>query len=204
VPKLVDHAQRRDQIAQVACRVVATRGFEQATVARIARAAGYTTGMLAHYFDSKQDIILAALRLVLHRMDQRLARPPDGAATDLLSVLSEALPVDARRRIECAFWAAFWGQVSTDRQLKRLNAWVHREYLRLYARCLRQHWPESSRWPRSVRDQALRSVITFINGITASAVSSPADWPATEQLRQLRLQLQLLRGWAQKTRSITA
>ena len=42
--------QRRDEIAQVACKVVAQYGFEQATVVRIARAAGYTTGMVAHYF----------------------------------------------------------------------------------------------------------------------------------------------------------
>ena len=197
MPKVVNHAQRRDEIALVACQVVATRGFEQATVARIARAAGFTTGMVAHYFDSKQDIILAALRLILHRMDQRLARSHESTATDLLDVLGEALPIDAQRRVECAFWAAFWGQVSTDQQLKRLNAWVHREYLRLYARCLQEHWPESSRWALAVREQVLRSIVTFTNGITASAVASPLDWPAAEQIRQLRLQLQLLREWAQ-------
>jgi acyl-CoA thioesterase FadM len=60
MPKIVDHAKRRDEIAQVACQVVANYGFEQATVARIARAAGYTTGMVAHYYESKQEIILAA------------------------------------------------------------------------------------------------------------------------------------------------
>ena len=59
MPKIVDHAKRRDEIALVACQVVASHGFEQATVARIARAAGYTTGMVAHYYESKQDIILA-------------------------------------------------------------------------------------------------------------------------------------------------
>src|SRR5271167_330496 len=63
MPKVVDHAQRRDEIALVACQVVARYGFQQATVARIARAAGYTTGMVAHYFESKQEIILAALPL---------------------------------------------------------------------------------------------------------------------------------------------
>ncbi len=82
MPKIVDHAQRRDEIALVACQAVAKYGFEQATVARIARAAGYTTGMVAHYFDSKQDIILAALRLILLRIEQRLTRERDGAGSD--------------------------------------------------------------------------------------------------------------------------
>jgi AcrR family transcriptional regulator len=75
MPKIVDHDQRRDEIALVACRVVADYGFDQATVVRIAREAGYTTGMVAHYFDTKQDIIIAALRLILRRIEERLTRP---------------------------------------------------------------------------------------------------------------------------------
>src|ERR1700760_2148759 len=97
MPKGVDPAQRRDEIAQVACQVVAHYGFERATVARIARAAGYTTGMVAHYYDSKQDIILAALRLILRRIEERLTRERESGERGLLNVLSEALAVDAQR-----------------------------------------------------------------------------------------------------------
>jgi AcrR family transcriptional regulator len=198
MPKIVDHAQRRDEIAHVACQVVAEYGFEQATVARIARAAGYTTGMVAHYYESKQDIILAALRLMLLRIEERLTRERDGGETDLLEVLAEALPADAQRFTECAFWMAFWGQVSADKKLRRLNAWVHREYMRLFARCFAEHWQEWPAWPQMVRDQVLRSVVIFINGLTASAVTSPSDWPAAMQTVQLRLQLDLLRQWAKR------
>jgi AcrR family transcriptional regulator len=200
MPKIVDHAQRREEIALVACRVVAAHGFEQATVARIARAAGYTTGMVAHYYESKQDIILAALRLILLRIEERLTRQRDSGEADLLNVLSEALPVDAQRFTECAFWMAFWGQVSTDKRLKKLNAWVHREYMRLYERCFAEHWPEWAVWPPAARDQVLRSVVIFINGLTASAVTSPRDWPAAAQVEQLDLHLVLLRRWAKSKR----
>jgi TetR/AcrR family transcriptional regulator, transcriptional repressor of bet genes len=191
MPKIVDHNQRRDEIALVACRVVAEHGFGRATMVRIAREAGYTTGMVAHYFDSKQDIVIAALRLILRRIEERLTRP----APDLLSLLTESLPVDPQRYIECAFWTAFWGQVSADKRLKRINAWVHREYLRLFERCLEQSWPEWRTSPAGTRDHVLRSVMTFINGITASAVVSRADWPPERQREQLRLQLGLLRRW---------
>src|ERR1700728_3455132 len=92
MPKIVDHDQRRDEIALVACRVVADYGFDQATVVRIAREAGYTTGMVAHYFDTKQDIIIAALRLILRRIEERLAAATRAGQPDLLQVLAEALP----------------------------------------------------------------------------------------------------------------
>jgi TetR/AcrR family transcriptional repressor of bet genes len=199
MPKRVDHGHRRDEIALAACRVVAAQGYGRATVANIAAAAGYTTGMVAHYFASKQEIVLAALRLILRRMQERLRRvPPAGTGTEaLLAVLGEALPIDEQRRAECAFWTAFWGQLPADGELARLNAWVHREYRKLFEHCLREHWPEFRTRAPAVRAQLLRSLITFINGITTSAVASPADWPAREQLRQLQLQLLLLRAWSQ-------
>jgi TetR/AcrR family transcriptional regulator, transcriptional repressor of bet genes len=200
MPKIVDHAQRRDEIALVACRVVAEHGFDQASMVRIAREAGYTTGMLAHYFESKQDIIIAALRLILRRIDERLSHPPGrNVRPDLLALLTEALPVDAHRRTECAFWTTFWGQVTADKRMKRINAWVHGEYLRLFERCLAQAWAEWPQWTPATRDQVLRSLVTFINGLTASAVANPGDWPPDKQIAQLRMQLQLLYAWATGT-----
>lgn len=194
MPKIVDHEQRRDEIALIACRVVARYGFEQATIVRIARAAGCTTGMIAHYFETKQDIILAALRLILRRIEERLSQAE--GASGLLTLLSEALPIDETRYIECAVWMAFWGQVPSDKRLKRLNGWLHREYLRLFERCLARGWSEWPRWPSTTRAQVLRSVVTFINGVTASTVASRTEWPAARQIEQLRLQLELLHAWA--------
>jgi len=202
MPKIVDHDRRRDEIALVACRVVAEYGFDQATIVRIAREAGYTTGMVAHYFDTKQEIIIAALRLILRRIETRLTAV--AGDPQLLALLGEALPVDATRFTECAFWTAFWGQVSADRRLKRINAWMHREYLRLFERCLARGWREWRQWPPPVRDQVLRSVVTFINGLTASVVASPGDWPAARQVEQLRLQLEMLHAWAPAARAVPA
>jgi TetR/AcrR family transcriptional regulator, transcriptional repressor of bet genes len=198
MPKIVDHDKRRDEIALVACRVVAEGGFDQATIVRIAREAGYTTGMVAHYFDTKQDIIIAALRLMLRRIDERLLRNSDAGRPDLLTLLTEMLPVDEERYVECAFWIAFWGQVTADKRLKRINAWVHGEYQRLYERCLSRAWPEWSRWSAEARDSVLRSVSTFINGLTAGAVANRSDWPAEKQVAQMRLQVDLLHAWATK------
>jgi hypothetical protein len=80
--------------------------------------------------------------------------------------------------------------------MKRISAWVHREYLRLFERCLDVSWKEWQHWPLATREQGLRSLVTFINGLTASAVANPGDWPAETQIAQLRLQVELLHGWA--------
>ncbi|MDP8986548.1 MAG: TetR/AcrR family transcriptional regulator [Pseudomonadota bacterium] len=204
MPKIVDHAKRREEIALAACQTVADHGFERATVARIARTAGYTTGMVAHYYESKQHIILAALHLILARVEGRLTRASASRGADLLSVLSEALALDAQRFTECAFRMAFWGQLSTDKKLKRLNLWMQDEYMRLLTRCFAKHWPQWPSWPRGDRQRMLRSMFTFINGLTAGAVTGPSDWPATVQLEQLKLHLELMRRWAKPKRGATA
>lgn len=196
MPKIVDHDKRRDEIALVACRVVAECGFEQTTIARIARAAGYTTGMVAHYFETKQDIIIAALRLMLRRIDERLQRNSEGERPDLLALLMETVPIDEERYIECAFWTAFWGQVTADKRLKRINAWVHREYQRLFERCLSRAWPQWPQWQADARERVLRSVMTFMNGLTASVVASRGDWPPQKQIEQMQLQIAMLHEWA--------
>jgi len=71
--------------------------------------------------------------------------------------------------------------------------------MRLFERCLAQCWPEWSQWSPAKREQVLRSLVTFINGLTASAVANAGDWPAERQIEQLRLQVQLLRAWAMGT-----
>ena len=159
--------------------------------------AGYTTGMVAHYFDTKQEIIVAALRLILRRIEERLTPRVGRRCHRTCSRCSPRLCRWTRHAIiECAFWIAFWGQVPADKRLKRSTPGCTRSTCGCSSAASRAGWPEWSRWPRTIREQTLRSLMTFINGITASTVASRADWPAERQIGQLRLQLELLHGWA--------
>jgi hypothetical protein len=72
--------------------------------------------------------------------------------------------------------------------------------MRLFERCFAEYWPEWKALPTAIRDQALRSVVTCMNGLTAGAVTSPRDWPAQKQIELLRLQIDLLRRWAMPKR----
>jgi hypothetical protein len=83
-----------------------------------------------------------------------------------------------------------------DRRLRRINAWVHREYVRLFERCLATRWPEWAGWPAALRHEVLGGVTTFVNGLTASWFSSPAEWPPGRLSAQLGRQLELWRAHA--------
>ena len=63
MPKIVDHDQRREEIVAATWRVIDRHGLDEATTRRIAEEAGYSNGVLAHYFRDKDDILVQALQL---------------------------------------------------------------------------------------------------------------------------------------------
>lgn len=196
MPKIVDRDERRRHIAMSACRALARRGVERTTMADIAREAAVTTGMITHYFANKRDIIAAALRLVFERTEARIEGLILDGEDHLYAILKETLPIDAARRDECAVWVSFWGKVTTDPKLASVNRTLHEDAIDLYGRAIRAAWPESAVWHGPVFDAAHTSVLSFLNGLTASAVTSPQDWPADRQLQALRLHLSLVHRWA--------
>jgi TetR/AcrR family transcriptional regulator, transcriptional repressor of bet genes len=118
MPKVVDAERQRARVIAATWRVVAHEGIEAATIRRIAEAADCTTGLVTHYFQSKEDILVEALRHVFAtgalRVEADLDRPPLEA---LQAVLLDALPLDEQRLLEWRVWLIFWGQALTSRSL---------------------------------------------------------------------------------------
>ena len=91
--------------------MIADRGIDEVTVREIAREAGYSSGVLAHYFESKDDLLVHALRLsheqIYRRYEEEVDTPREHEA--LRNVLMDNLPLDEQRdletRIELSFWA---------------------------------------------------------------------------------------------------
>ncbi|WP_336206166.1 TetR/AcrR family transcriptional regulator [Nonomuraea sp. LPB2021202275-12-8] len=111
MPKIVDHDERRREVLSAARRVIVRDGIDAATTRAIAKEAGYSNGVLAHYFADKDEILLSALRQSHQRIRERLARKVDGVSglAALRELLLDNLPLDAERtqetRLEVSFWS---------------------------------------------------------------------------------------------------
>src|SRR5690606_30022455 len=107
----VDHQQRRLEVLAAARRVIVRDGIEAATTRAIAREAGYSSGVLSHYFDDKDDILSSLLRHSHERVRQRRVRRTAGVSglAALRELLLDSLPLDAERardaRLEIDFWS---------------------------------------------------------------------------------------------------
>ena len=132
MPKLVDNDQRREEVAEAAWRVIGRDGLEGATLREIAREAGFTTGVIQHYFRDRDELLAFAARLISEQAVERQkeavrAHPP---GRERLVALLEILVPPGMRAARVAVLLGFWARAATD---PRHNAIYLKQYARLRA-----------------------------------------------------------------------
>jgi len=196
MPKIVDHDARRDKIALAACKAIVKRGLKAVTLADVAKEASCTTGMLAHYFNSKWDVILAALRLMHVRLEKRLSHRLSEQDAELVDMLGDALPTTAEHRAEIAAWLTFWGVAANTPDLLKSTAKLHTDWRRLIRRCLLETIQGARGWPNELIEDVVSSIILFMDGIYVKALTRPSMYPAKEQVRLLKAHIEAMLDWA--------
>jgi AcrR family transcriptional regulator len=118
MPKQVDHDERRREIGEAVCRVLAARGLDAVSLRHVAAEAGVSMGRVQHYFASKDDMLLFAFRQISDRVGARIGavHSPD-ARTFLRAVLLELLPLSPAARAEAPVLAAFLAQAVVEPRL---------------------------------------------------------------------------------------
>ncbi|MFD7156550.1 TetR/AcrR family transcriptional regulator [Kribbella sp. NPDC059898] len=116
MPKIVDHAARREEIAEALWRVVRRDGIRAASVRTIAAEAGWSAGAVRYYFPDQDGLLSFAMDLVSRRVTERIgAIAPKGSVPNIvLRYLDEVLPLDAERRAEFDIWLAFMAQAQAE------------------------------------------------------------------------------------------
>lgn len=183
MPKVVDHDERRAQIVSATWDALASVGLEGSTMRAIAERAGCTTGRLTHYFDSREEILTAALREVHDRAGARMIRAADGASGPeaLRAVLLEALPLDDERRLEWRVWLAFWAQAAVDANLRAENDQRYAEWRHVLDRLLREVVPGLRPAERAAR---VDDLVALVDGLGLQAT---LDTAATVRARSSAL-----------------
>ena len=113
MPRVVDHQARRRRIADALMRVAAARGLEAVSLRHVAAEAGVSTGMVQHYFRTKDEMMTFAIEMVGHDVQARLSQdagalgesPAPRAVIRALAV--QILPLDDVRRREAQVGLAF-------------------------------------------------------------------------------------------------
>ena len=112
-----DETQRR-LVADAVCEIIASEGMEAATLRRTASALGCTTGLISHYFESKEALLFHALRHATRQLSDGLQIHRPSTIDEHLRAFCDALPLDPDRM---RFWrvlSAFRGAALTNEPLR--------------------------------------------------------------------------------------
>jgi AcrR family transcriptional regulator len=187
MPKIVDWDERRDEILSATWRVIARNGIAGATIRAIAREAHCSAGILAHYFDDKEDILGSALLLSHRRVGSRMTVAAAGLTglKALRAVMLEALPLDERRDLEAQIEISFWGRALGNSRLRELQ---HSEFER-FGRRLHAHLLEAAEHGEldDGCDPALAThqLVVLIDGLSAQRVLYPGRVTPERQVEML-------------------
>lgn len=177
MPKIVDHEKRRAELAEVAWRTIAAHWIDAASMRRVAEAAGCSTGVLAHYFEDKDDLLLAALAASFGPGSEALERHASRRGLGAIrALLRESLPLSAEQRERWALWLCFWAQARSDPRIAELLTDRYDAWREFAARSLRdaQARGEISR-TRNVQREA-QALLAFVDGLGRQAALSAQAW----------------------------
>jgi AcrR family transcriptional regulator len=130
MPKIVDAALRRAEVAESLFRIAAVDGLERASLREVADEAGLAVGSVRHYFSNHDELTVFAFGLLVDRIVMRLQAGVVKVENQLRSeqeqheecvvaFLEEALPLEGNRRFEASVWLAF---ITAARTRPRLRA----------------------------------------------------------------------------------
>lgn len=182
MPRVVDSDERRREIVAATARLIARRGLEAATMRDIAAEAGWTTGVVNHYFADKRDLLRSTL---LHSISQRRVgrRHADGETTQerLRHELGAALPLDEEGRMHWLVTLAFLAEAMGDAELATVQRDAYRGFRANVAELVLQ---------TGIADMAAalgraEELIAQVDGVAIQAMFDPESWPAGRQLAML-------------------
>ena len=132
MPRVGVSTIRRKQLIEATIAAIHEYGYDDTTMAKIAKRAGMSPGLIAHYFGSKDELLEATMRFLLTDLQSLVARRLEQAGEEprarLAAIVGANFDESQCARETVSAWLAFWGQVPHAPTLGRLQ--------RIYARRL--------------------------------------------------------------------
>jgi AcrR family transcriptional regulator len=196
MPKIVDHARRREEIAALTVRVIRTEGSASATIRRIATAGGFSIGVLGHYFKDKDDLVAFAFQWMAKQsfkdLDAAVAAAEPGLAR-LRAAMEFMVPAPGEASF-MAVWVSLWDGALKNPALAR----VHRDYYARWRRHLRRHLGEAVRQgeigPLYSSNDAVDLLSAVIDGLWIGVTFEPGRYPSRRRRELVTAALRDLLG----------
>lgn len=172
MPKIVDHAERRKEIASTVLDLIAERGVNAATIRAVAERSGWSTGVIGHYFEDRKDLLLGALRRageLAGAKQLEINRLLIGRQA-LEAVLEEELPLDRRRLALTRIFVFFYAEAAADESTSAEVDMYLRRWRRQVAHAVRAAQELGDLDPSLDADIVAMDLVALTDGLSIQAI----------------------------------
>lgn len=181
MPRTVDRAQRRREIAYAALRLMSTRGPAALTLRGLAEELGGSITLVTHFYRNRAELLKGIADQLIDDYDAQIADLERGAddPTRLHLLLEWMLPLTRDSRTEERARVLLNAERASDLHVQSFFEAMDRKMRAL----LRDHVEPLV--DTSLVDITVDALRVMVNGIVLSAVEHPRKWPAKRQLALL-------------------
>jgi TetR/AcrR family transcriptional repressor of bet genes len=125
--------QRRQELIQATIAIIACHGYSGTTVARVARKAGLSTGLMNFHFDSKDRLFRATFDFLAAEYqqvwDRNLAAAGDAPGPRVTAMIESYFDRRVFTRDKLAVWFTFWSDAELRDRYRAAAARIERRYI---------------------------------------------------------------------------
>ena len=192
MPAKMDHDARRRDVSAAVWRVLAADGFGGLTLRAVAAELGATTGLVTHYFPSKQALIVHALEVAEAHTRALVPLNDDQRGLEALrAALASVLPLTPEATEINRVWVSSWDVALADPELHALEKARYKRW-RSRLRPLVIEAQQDGDLPPSDPDDLVAGLAAFTHGLVVQALFDPRLFPRKRLMRLLRERLDAL------------
>ncbi|TCN40199.1 TetR family transcriptional regulator [Kribbella orskensis] len=193
MPAKTDHDARRRDVSAAVWRVLAAQGFGGLTLRAVAAELGATTGLVTHYFPSKQALIVHALE-VAETHTRALVPSLEGVhgLEALRQALAAVLPLTPEGTEINRVWVSSWDAALADPELRALEKARYKRW-RSRLKPLVIEAQNDGDLPTGDPDDLVAALAAFTHGLVVQALFDPRTFPRQRLLAVLGSHLEGLR-----------
>jgi len=187
MPKVVNHEQRREHIAEIVADMLATVGVENTTIREISRKSGYSRGFIEHYFHSKEELISDALKWINEQSLARVEKKVKSlkGLTALRAINEVTLPLNDQTRQEWKVRMQFWGLAVVNPQHKKEQTRRIELAENIYLKYLKEAQELGEIPPDANLERIAHNLLHRIYGLSCNAILRPNYFTKQRQLDAL-------------------
>ncbi len=166
---------RRGQILRAAMSLVAEKGLAGLTIAALENRLAFSRGVITYHFRNKEEIVEALLESAIEEIDSAIFREASmhGSIEEKMrAVMKTTVAGFLEHREAALILFSFWGQISSNEHLAKLNARLYEKY-REHSTMLLKAGEDEGKFKKTKREAMAALMVGMVIGIVTQVYFEP-------------------------------